>query len=76
MQHDRIRVNGEVVTSKGVKMPIDVAKRYLKQWEEGLITKVSQVLNFTVDEVSDFGIVIGCHRIPKSEIEYLKTQIQ
>lgn len=67
-----LRVNsGEVETSKGVKLPIDVAKRYLNSYLTGKMKQGDEVLNYKVSRVDSSELVIGCHTIPQSEIKYI-----
>jgi hypothetical protein len=67
--------NNELETSKGIKMPVDIAKRYLNAFINNAINKGDKILNYTVNEVNKNGIKIGCHNINIEQIEYLKTAL-
>jgi hypothetical protein len=71
-----LRLNGDnIETSKGVAMPIPVAKRYLANFLVGQINVGDEILNYRVNSVSKKHIEIGCHNIPLSEIEWLNNNI-
>ena len=71
-----LRVSGsEIETSKGVKLPIDVAKRYLKLWQQKLINSSTKILDYAVRECNDKGLIVGCHNIPATEINYIASRI-
>lgn len=71
-----LRLNGDSVeTSKGVVMPIPIAKRYLDKFVLEQINVGDEILNYRVKSVSNKHIEIGCHNIPLSEIEWLKNNI-
>jgi hypothetical protein len=68
-------IDGQVETSKGVKLPIDVAKRYVDAYFNNAINKGDRILHYTVSNVNKAGIQIGCHNIPLEQINYLKSII-
>jgi hypothetical protein len=63
----------EIESSKGVKIPIDIAKRYINRFLNGEIKPSDKILNYEVSKVKKDLIVIGCHNIFKAEIDYLNT---
>ena len=66
-------IDGQVETSKGVKLPIDVAKRYAEAYKNGTLRQGDSVLNYSVSEVSPKYIKIGCHNIPAEQVEYIRA---
>jgi len=72
--HLRI-IDGNVETSKGIKLPIDVAKRYLDRYLAGQIAPGDDVFGYKVGSVDEKHIAIGCHHIERSEIDWLKANI-
>jgi len=72
---DYLRLKGEnVETSQGVKVPIKEVKRLLNILDRGDI--VGERVNDTYIVRSFNGLLkIGCHNIPKGEINYIKSII-
>lgn len=62
---------GEVVTFKNVHLPIDVAKRYAKLYEENMLNVGDKILHYTVSSVSDKFVDIGCHKISRDDIKFV-----
>lgn len=65
----------EIESSKGVKIPFEIAKRYLNKFYNNEIKPLDKILNYQVARVEKNLLVIGCHNIYKTEIDYLKTQL-
>lgn len=65
------KVGNVIETSKGVKIPVDVAKRYYDKWVKGELVKFDKVLDYTVVAATPERVIIGCHNIPASEIRSL-----
>jgi len=64
-QDTYLRSDGETVTtSKGIKLPIDVYRRYKSM----LPNLGSEVLGYRVNSVTDKYVTIGCHKISIKEI--------
>lgn len=64
MEYCYIREKGEkgrLETSKGVVIPRAVAQEFGKRLKDGLVRIGDRVMNFTVRELSDEEISIGCH---------------
>ena len=81
--HTLLRTDGETVeTSKGMKMPVQVAKRYFSFYQRivnngGCDGNCNyKMLDYEVTKASEFGLVIGCHSIPASEITHLAEQLK
>lgn len=82
--HVRLRVIGNKLhTSKRIKMPLAVAERfyrkYIKVVESGGCTPATtecnySMLGFDVQEMTAEHILVGCHDIPRSEIDYVANQ--
>lgn len=68
-------IDGEIETSKGVKLPVDVAKRYLQAYDSNALKIGEKILHYTIKQVNKNGLVIGCHNIPASQIDYLRATI-
>ncbi len=74
----RLRFNKEqnmVETSKGVQIPVPVAKRAyiaLNGCLEGKCDSLQiPVLSYTITRTTDKAIVAGCHTIPKEDVKYI-----
>lgn len=74
----RLRYNKEqqrVETSKGVQIPVAIAKRAYIQLNgcmEGSCKDISvPVMNYTITETNDKFIKAGCHTIPKEDVRYI-----
>lgn len=77
-----LRFNGtEIETSKGIKMPVDVAKRYYSFYKR--IVKAGgcngncnyKMLDYTVASANESGLVIGCHNIDVKEINAIALKM-
>jgi hypothetical protein len=68
-EHNRLE------TSKGVQIPVEIAKRAFKQLNgciEGTCKDISvPVLSYTITETTADYIKAGCHTIPKTDITYI-----
>lgn len=77
-----LRVIGEEVeTSKGIKLPIDIAKRYY-QFYISILSKGGcngdcnyKILHYDITSISSKGLTVGCHTVSHNEIENLATQL-
>lgn len=65
----------QIISSKGVKLPIDVAKRYINRFLNSEIKVGNKILDYGVNFVDNTLIKIGCHDIYRAEIEYLNSQL-
>jgi len=65
----------EIESSKGVKIPFEIAKRYLNKFYNNEIKPLDKILNYQVAKVEKNLLVVGCHNIYKTEIDFLKTQL-
>ncbi len=73
------RKGGEIETSKGIFVPIPVAKRFWlfvqRQLQSGDNLGVCKFMQYKVDEVSESRIIVGCHTISMSEVEYIAKSL-
>lgn len=76
----RLRVRGTaLLTSKGISMPLAVAERFYRKYisvvAAGGCTEEStcayEMLGYQVKEMTEARLLIGCHDIPRSEIDYV-----
>lgn len=67
--------NGNVETSKDIKIPIEKFKSYCEKLFLGEIKKDMNVYGYIVTNVLKDRIVIGCHNIPFSEIKAIYKTI-
>ena len=62
-------------TSKGVQIPVRIAKRAYNQLNgciEGKCNGLNiSVLHYVITETTDNAIIAGCHTIPKEDIKYI-----
>lgn len=69
----------EVTTSKGIKLPLNVAFRYYILWykykDAEAFPENLKVLEFQVKAINNNWFVIGCHNIHKSCIEYIANKM-
>ena len=65
----------EIESTKGVKIPINITKRYLNKFLNNELRILDQILNYTISKIDKNLLVVGCHNIYKSEIDYLKNQL-
>lgn len=72
-----------VETSKGVRIPVDIAKRYYDKYlsivSRGGCVNAEQckfkMLDFEVTEMNQNYLIVGCHRIPRMEIDYIAKKL-
>lgn len=64
-----------VETSKGVQIPVEIAKRAYIQLNgcmEGTCNQISvPVMNYTITQTTKESIIAGCHTIPKEDVRYI-----
>ena len=65
----------EIESSKGVKIPFEIAKRYINRFINSEIKPLDKILNYEVNKVEKNLLVIGCHNIYRTEIDYLNTNL-
>lgn len=65
----------EIESTKGIKIPINIAKRYINKFLNNELRQLDQILNYTILKVDKNSLVVGCHNIFKNEIDYLKNQL-
>ena len=75
-----LRVNGnELETSKGIKMPIEVANRFYKWWLSKCAAPCAdcgyKMLNYDVKRANKDELVVGCHNISAEEIQLIATKL-
>lgn len=58
-----------ILTSHGASLPLDVAKEAYKKLLSGEDITGLRLNNYTIDEVTESTITIGCHKIPREEIK-------
>ena len=66
----------EIESSKGVKIPLEIAKRYINKFYNNEIKPLDKILNYEVNKIDKNLLVIGCHNIYKTEIDYLNTVLK
>jgi hypothetical protein len=76
----RIASNGkEIETSKGIRVSIDVAKRFWQFVKRKLQTDEKlencSFIQYRVTEISRQRLVIGCHTISMGEVDYIAQQL-
>lgn len=72
----KLRINGDnIETSKGAFVTIDEAKTAIKLWARKNLVKGEPIGNYTVNDVNDDQVVIGCHTISTQEIERISVLI-
>ncbi len=76
--YTRLRFNtgqNRVETSKGVQIPVEIAKRAFKQLTgciEGVCKDIEvPVMQYTITETTKDCIKAGCHTIPKTDVKYI-----
>ena len=67
--------NDNLVSNKGVKIPLKIAKKYLDRYFNNALKPMDKITDFIVNEVNNNFIKIGCHYITRSELDYLKQTI-
>lgn len=81
-QNTLLRTDGiQVFTSKGLKMPVNVAKRYFNFYNRVVDAGGCKgncnykMLEYEVTKADKDGLTVGCHNIPVSEINNLAIQL-
>jgi hypothetical protein len=78
----RLRISGDnIQTSKGINIPKDVAKRYYDFYNR--IVKSGgcngncnyKMMDYEVKAATEERLIVGCHDIPVSEINYIANQL-
>jgi hypothetical protein len=71
-----LRINGEKIeTSRGAEIPLDVAKGLWCAMEAKIDVTGMTLGNFTVRELTEENLIVGCHTIPLSEINLIAKQL-
>lgn len=77
-----LRFNGKhnrIETSKAIKVPIDVAKRFysyiINTLNSSEVEVDYEILNFKVKLISKDFVIVGCHKIPFSEIRSIASRL-
>lgn len=65
----------EIESTKGVKIPINIAKRYINKFLNNELRVLDQILNYTILKVDKDSLVVGCHNIFKNEINFLNKKL-
>ena len=66
----------QVSTSQGIQMDVSVVRTAYKVWKRGKLEVGMHVGPYTVRELTDDYIQIGCHCIPMLNIAYLAEKLQ
>jgi hypothetical protein len=70
-----LRIKGDTIeTSHGANVPLTEAQALFKRLQAGEDIRNATIGGFTVSEVTNDTINIGCHRIPLSEVNRLFNQ--
>ena len=67
--------NDNLVSNKGVKIPVKIAKKYLDRYFNNTLKTADKITDFVVNEITANYITIGCHYITRSELNYLKETL-
>lgn len=74
--------DSNVHTSKGLTIPIDVAKRYYNKYM-AVVRKGGcdnncdyTMLDYPVKLMSADALIVGCHHIPRTEIDYIANKLK
>ena len=70
----RVREN-EVETTHGAKVPLIEARKLYRALKAGINVAGQHIGHYTVTRLDQEEIIIGCHRIPLSEIERIAPQV-
>ncbi len=65
----------QVVTSQHIRLPVAIVKRAINTWRKSGINAVHQIGSYTLDEVNDKYMKIGCHYIPMENILELEKEL-
>lgn len=69
LDYQRLRIkNDRIETTKGVKIPMELAKRFYQGLKDKVISVGDRILNYRIDSINGNIINIGCH---KFELDYL-----
>lgn len=69
LHFQKLRIkNNRIETTKGVQIPIELAKRFYESLKNGLISTGNKILHYRVDSIAGNEVRIGCH---KFELDYL-----
>lgn len=72
-----LRINGdEVETSRGARVPVDHALRLLRLVEARSARQGERVGHFTLDNMNDETVTIGCHVISIAEARAVLSQVK
>lgn len=72
-----LRLKGEdVETSRGAKVPIDDARKFLCEYRAGRPLDGFRIGFYTCSHIADGNLVIGCHMVPLTEIERLEKLLE
>lgn len=61
--------DGEIETSKNIKLPIPVALRYYNQLKNNKLKVGNKILDYTITEINQDTIIINCHKIVIKDFE-------
>lgn len=65
--------NGNLETSKGIKIPLPIAKRYFNQFKAGTLGAEISGYRINERETDKLHLVVGCHTIEVKHIESFAT---
>jgi hypothetical protein len=68
--------NNNLVSNKGIKLPLEIAKKYLDRYFNNTLKAADKITDFVVSKVTKNYIQIGCHYITRSELDYLKQTLR
>lgn len=63
---------GDVRTSQGVRMPADTVRAVIARWKGGALMEGQHVGPYAIRELATDYVQIGCHKIPRANIEALE----
>lgn len=66
---------GEVRTSQGVRMPADTVRAVITRWRKGSLEAGQHVGPYAIRELATDYVQIGCHKIPRANIEALEEAL-
>lgn len=68
-------VNKNIKTSQGIILSIDKVKPFLKLWKAGKLKHGMKIDIYTVLNVSEKYIQVGCHKIPTENLNYVYDDV-
>lgn len=75
-------IDSEIETTKGIKLPVNVAKHYYK-WYLNILSKGGcnsscnyKILDFKVISANEKELIVGCHKILREEIDYIANLLK